>query len=101
MSVVVFFLIELAVCSGEFAQAVSDLSSADVGKQLSQSLAGLADVERKVQELQIVQSEQDMATLMATGMFSFFFCRKVELVLISEEKTVDEYARLINSVRVE
>ncbi|KAF8809467.1 Vps5-domain-containing protein [Phlegmacium glaucopus] len=70
---------ELAVTSGEFAQAVSDLSTADVGKQLSQSLAGLTDIQRKVQDLQSVQSEQDMTTLMAT---------------------VDEYARLINSVRL-
>jgi sorting nexin-1/2 len=70
---------EIAVSSGEFAQTVSDLSSADVGKQLSQSLAGLAEVERKAQDLQSVQSEQDMTTLMAT---------------------VDEYARLISSVRL-
>jgi len=70
---------ELAASSGEFAQNVSDLSAADVGKQLSQSLAGLADVERKAQDLQSIQSEQDMTTLMAT---------------------VDEYARLINSVRL-
>ena len=68
-----------------------------MGKQLSQSLAGLADVERKAQDLQSVQSEQDMTTLMATGIIPFFF--PFWLVLISEE-TVDEYARLINSVRV-
>ena len=67
-----------------------------MGKQLSQSLAGLADVERKAQDLQSVQSEQDMTTLMATGIILFF---PFWLVLISEE-TVDEYARLINSVRV-
>ena len=68
----VFIYKELAASSGEFAQTVSDLSSADVGKQLSQSLAGLADVERKAQDLQSVQSEQDMTTLMATGIYSFF-----------------------------
>ena len=65
--------IELAASSGEFAQTVSDLSAADVGKQLSQSLAGLADVERKAQDLQSIQSEQDMTTLMATGIYSFSF----------------------------
>ncbi|KAF8906285.1 Vps5 C terminal like-domain-containing protein [Gymnopilus junonius] len=70
---------ELAVTTGEFAQNVSELSSSDVGKQLVQSLAGLAEVEKTAQDLQNVQSEQDMATLMAT---------------------VDEYARLINSVRL-
>ncbi|PPR08142.1 hypothetical protein CVT24_012356 [Panaeolus cyanescens] len=70
---------ELAAATGEFAHNFTELSSADVGKQLSQSLAGLADVERKAQDLQVIQSEQDMATLMAT---------------------VDEYARLINSVRL-
>ena len=90
--------IELAVSSGEFAQNVSDLSAADVGKQLSQSLAGLADVERKAQDLQSIQSEQDMTTLMATGIYSFFL--SIWLVFDQSEETVDEYARLINSVRV-
>ncbi|KAG6833009.1 hypothetical protein H0H87_012595 [Tephrocybe sp. NHM501043] len=70
---------QLAVSTGEFAQTLSDLSASDMGKQLSQSLAGLADVERKAQDIQAAQSEQDMVTLMGT---------------------VDEYARLINSVRL-
>lgn len=65
--------IELSIASGEFAQTVNDLSSADVGKQLSQSLAGLTDVQRKVQDLQSTQSEQDMTTLMATGMCYYLF----------------------------
>ncbi|EEB87295.1 hypothetical protein MPER_15419, partial [Moniliophthora perniciosa FA553] len=38
----------------------------------------LAEVEKKAHDLQVTQSEQDMVTLMGT---------------------VDEYARLINSVR--
>ncbi|KDR80722.1 hypothetical protein GALMADRAFT_241141, partial [Galerina marginata CBS 339.88] len=70
---------ELSVATGEFAQNVTELSSSDVGKQLAQSLAGLAEVERTAQDLQNIQSEQDLTTLMAT---------------------VDEYARLINSVRL-
>ncbi|KAJ3504216.1 hypothetical protein NLJ89_g8051 [Agrocybe chaxingu] len=72
---------ELSVATGEFAQQVADLSAADVGKQLAQSLSGLADIERKAQELQSTQAEQDMSTLMAIG-------------------GADEYARLINSVRL-
>jgi sorting nexin-1/2 len=70
---------ELALVNGEFAQTMSDLASSDVGAQLSQSLSGLADVERKAQELQMIQSDHDMVTIMATS---------------------DEYSRLINSVRV-
>ncbi|RDB20924.1 Vacuolar protein sorting-associated protein vps5 [Hypsizygus marmoreus] len=70
---------ELAAATGEFVQTVSDLSSSDVGKQLSYSLAGLAEVERKAQDLQSSQSDQDMVTLMGT---------------------VDEYSRLISSVRL-
>jgi len=60
--------IEISVATGEFAQNVSDLSSSDIGKQLAQSLSGLADVERTSQDIENVQSEQDMTTLMATGM---------------------------------
>ena len=80
------FYVELAVSSGEFAQNVSELSASDVGKQLSQSLAGLADVERKAQDLQSVQSEQDMMTLMATGIYYALFFFSNWLVLIGEEK---------------
>jgi len=61
------YFIEISVATGEFAQNVSDLSSSDIGKQLVQSLNGLADVERTSQDIQSVQSEQDIATLMATG----------------------------------
>ena len=71
--------LELSVTIGEFAQQVSDLSASDVGRQLSVALGELADVERKAQEMQSTQSEEDCTTIMAT---------------------VDEYARLINSVRV-
>ena len=70
---------ELSVATGEFAQNVSDLAASDVGRQLAQSLSGLAEVERKAEELQTTQADQDVATLMSTA---------------------DEYARLINSVRV-
>jgi sorting nexin-1/2 len=59
--------IELAIASGEFAQTVSDLSASDVGRQLSSSLAGLAEVEHKAHDIQNIQSEQDMVSLMATG----------------------------------
>ncbi|KAJ3721211.1 Vps5 C terminal like-domain-containing protein [Lentinula raphanica] len=48
-------------------------------QQVSQALMGLAEVERKAQELHVIQSEQDMLTIMGT---------------------VDEYARLIGSVRL-
>lgn len=48
---------------------MSDLSSSDVGKQLSSSLVGLAEVEQKAQEIQTTQAEQDMVTLMSTGEF--------------------------------
>ncbi|KAL1666430.1 Vps5 C terminal like-domain-containing protein [Schizophyllum commune] len=70
---------DLATATGDFAATVADLSSSDVGKGLSTSLAGLADIERKAQDLQNIQAEQDIITLLAT---------------------VDEYARLINSVRM-
>ncbi|KAF8216563.1 Vps5 C terminal like-domain-containing protein [Mycena galopus ATCC 62051] len=70
---------ELATTMAEFATNVTDLSQSDVGKQLASSLAGLADVERKAQDIQSVQAEEDIVTLLST---------------------VDEYARLINSVRL-
>ena len=64
---------------GEFAQTVSDLASSDLGKSLSHSLAALAELERKAQETESTQARADQASLLSTA---------------------DEYARLINSVRV-
>ncbi|KIP03006.1 hypothetical protein PHLGIDRAFT_111375 [Phlebiopsis gigantea 11061_1 CR5-6] len=72
---------ELAAAAGEFAQAIGDLAQSDagLGTQIASALAGLAAVERKAQELQDKQSSEDTLTIMATA---------------------DEYARLINSVRL-
>lgn len=61
---------ELAIARGEFAVAIGDLASCDVEKQLASSLSALADVERKAQDLSSKQSEQDVVTLMSTGMAS-------------------------------
>ncbi|PCH44318.1 Vps5-domain-containing protein [Wolfiporia cocos MD-104 SS10] len=69
---------ELSAAAGEFAQTVADLSTSDVGASLASSFAGLAEVEREAQELQTIQSNEDVVTIMATA---------------------DEYARLISSVR--
>ncbi|KAH7921295.1 Vps5-domain-containing protein [Leucogyrophana mollusca] len=70
---------ELAVATGEFATAVGELSASDVGKQLQLSLGTMVDVARKAEEVQNVQSQQDVITLLSTA---------------------DEYSRLINSVRL-
>lgn len=58
---------------------IADLASSDLGKPLMTSLGLLADVERKAQDIESEQAKQDLVTLMGTA---------------------DEYARLINSVRV-
>ncbi|KAI0794061.1 Vps5 C terminal like-domain-containing protein [Fomes fomentarius] len=70
---------DIAAAAGEFAQTIADLAACDVGNQLSASLSGLAEVEHKVQELQLIQSHEDVVSVLSTA---------------------DEYARLINSVRL-
>ncbi|KAF8498602.1 Vps5-domain-containing protein [Russula emetica] len=62
----------LASAVGEFAQTVSDLAASDL--EIS-----LAELERKAQETESVQARADQATLLSTA---------------------DEYARLVNSVRM-
>lgn len=59
---------EIAAAAGEFAQATADLAACDVGNQLSASLLGLGEVERKAQELQSIQGNQEVATILSTGM---------------------------------
>ncbi|KAL4248104.1 hypothetical protein ABKN59_007781 [Abortiporus biennis] len=70
---------ELSIATADFAQTLTELSTSDIGKNLSAAIAGLAEVERKAQDLQSIQSQDDMITIMSTA---------------------DEYARLINSVRL-
>lgn len=70
---------ELASAVGEFAQIVSELAASDLGKSLSHSLEALAELERKAQETESAQAREDQVTLLSTA---------------------DEYARLVNSVRV-
>ncbi|KAJ3914697.1 Vps5 C terminal like-domain-containing protein [Lentinula edodes] len=71
---------EMAQAVSEFSDHVKELAEgSSQAQQLSQTLMGLAEVERKAQELHVLQSEQDMITIMGT---------------------VDEYARLIGSVRM-
>ncbi|KAI9458113.1 Vps5-domain-containing protein [Russula earlei] len=70
---------ELASAVGEFAQTVSDLAASDLGKSLSHSLEELAELERKAQQIESAQMRADQATLLSTA---------------------DEYARLVNSVRM-
>ncbi|THH32468.1 hypothetical protein EUX98_g1726 [Antrodiella citrinella] len=70
---------DIALTASEFAQTLQDLSTSDIGGSLSGALAGLATVERKAQECHEAQAHADVSTLMST---------------------VDEYARLINSVRL-
>lgn len=72
-------IIDLASAVGEFAQTVNDLATSDLGKPLSQSLAALAELEHKAQETESAQARADQASLLSTA---------------------DEYARLVNSVRV-
>ncbi len=63
--------LELSIATGEFSQAIADLSTSDVGKQLSGALAGLAEVEKKSQDLQNVQAQEDVVTIMSTGKRTF------------------------------
>lgn len=64
---------------GDFSQTVSDLATSDLGKSVSHSLEALAELERNAQETESAQARADQTTLLSTA---------------------DEYARLVNSVRV-
>lgn len=88
---------ELAAATGEFAQTLYDLAASDLGEQLSHSISGLAGVEIKLQELLRVQTEQDMITFMSTGKHSIG--RQPPRWSLTSF-SADEYARLVNSVRV-
>ncbi|KAF8597667.1 Vps5-domain-containing protein [Ceratobasidium sp. AG-I] len=70
---------EVAAATAEFADALMVLSNSDLSRQLSQSLAALADVHKKARKLEDEQSQDDIILLMGT---------------------VEEYIRLISSIRL-
>lgn len=72
-------VLELAVTTGEFSTAIGELSGSDLNPHLSRSLSVLAEVEKKSQDLGQSQAQDDALTLMST---------------------VEEYLRIINSIRV-
>jgi hypothetical protein len=67
LNVAVNLCTELALVIAEFGQTMSDIAQSDVGKVLARALSGLADVERKAQDIQDRQSRQDVMTIMSTG----------------------------------
>lgn len=52
----------------EFADNMTSLADCDIGKQLSETLNILADVQRQAKELQDAQARDDVSTFMSTGM---------------------------------
>jgi sorting nexin-1/2 len=58
---------ELASATGEFAARIHEISESDVGASLSQSIAGLAAVQRKAEDIQNEQSRRDVITILSTG----------------------------------
>lgn len=86
---------DLAFATREFATTVAELSASDLGEQLQQTLGALANVEQAAAEAQNIQSQQDMITLMSTGISIFKLAKEV-----SHDGIADEYSRLIHSVRV-
>jgi sorting nexin-1/2 len=63
---------ELAIAIGEFSQTISDLAASDVGDSLSQALEGLANVEKRAQDIQNKQSREDIMTIMSTSESTMF-----------------------------
>jgi Vps5 C terminal like len=72
------------------------LSNSDLSKQLSQSLAALSDVHKKARKLEEEQSQDDIILLMGTGEI-YQLASRTRLI---PGRAVDEYIRLIGSVRV-
>ncbi|KAL5492536.1 VPS5 [Sanghuangporus weigelae] len=70
---------ELAIGTGEFSLSIAELSESDLSKELCHSLSALGIVEKKAQDLQHTQAQEDTITFMTT---------------------VEEYSRIINSVRM-
>ncbi|KAL5536777.1 VPS5 [Sanghuangporus sanghuang] len=70
---------ELAIGTGEFSLSITELSESDLSKELCHSLSALGIAEKKAQNLQHTQAQEDTITLMTA---------------------VEEYSRIINSVRM-
>lgn len=53
--------------TGEFSTAAFELSDSGTGKELSQYLLALSEIEKKARDWQHDQAEDDMTTFMGTG----------------------------------
>lgn len=87
---------ELATSIAEFSTSIGELSESDLSKDLRHSLSALAAIEKKAQDSQHVQAQEDTITLMTTGEFRPIFMN----IAITICNLVEEYSRIINSVRV-
>jgi sorting nexin-1/2 len=57
----------VANATAEFAETIVVLSSSDLSRQLSQSLAALADVNKKARKLEDEQAQDDIILMMGIG----------------------------------
>jgi hypothetical protein len=79
------------------------LSTADISQQLSSTFAHLATLQRKAKQLQDDQAQQDVVTFAGTGASDGCYSGVTphqSLAICVIPNTVEEYGRMIGSVRV-
>jgi sorting nexin-1/2 len=89
--------VELSLTLSEFGETIEALSGTDISSQLASTLQNLAAVQSKAKKLQDDQAQQDAVTFAGTG--EGFHPRPVLGILITDI-SVEEYGRMIQSVRV-
>lgn len=88
---------ELSLALGEFVEMIEALSGTDISSQLANTLQNLAAVQNKAKKLQDDQAQQDAFTFAGTGEA---FIPHSHLLLVILGISVEEYGRMIQSVRV-
>ena len=60
----------MATSLHDFSETLSELSNAELSKSMVVSIATLAEVERKLKEMQDIQAREDTITVLNTGMLT-------------------------------
>jgi sorting nexin-1/2 len=81
----------------EFSEAIGALAASNLSRHLSNSLSVLAEAEKKAKEFQEIEAKDDTVTILGTGTQLTALSLSISIEYF---RLVEEYIRLISSVRV-
>jgi sorting nexin-1/2 len=89
--------VDVVTAANELSQALAELAQSGLSKQLSHTIGMLGEVEGRIKDLQEGQAKDDVMTFLAGGASLH---DSTSRIFSNREILVDEYTRLIGSIRL-